>query len=171
VTFIKHEIRPALEKDAQQLCDIYNHYVRDTVVTFDLEEKNEQDFKTELLQLNDEFPYQVAVHDDIVLGYAYANSWKKRSAYKNTVESSIYMSPEYTSKGIGYHLYLNLVGQLKKKGVHSIIAGISLPNVTSVRLHEKVGFHKVAHFREVGYKFNKWVDVGYWELLLPSERK
>ena len=169
--FIKHDIIPAEEKHALQLCKIYNHYVRDTVVTFDLEEKDEEYFKDEISQLSKEFPYQVAVHGDIVLGYAYAKAWKRRSAYKNTVESTIYMSPEYTSKGIGYHLYLNLVEQLKKKGVHSIIAGISLPNVTSVRLHEKVSFHKVAHFREVGFKFNKWIDVGYWELLLPSERK
>ena len=171
MTFIKHEIRQAEEKDAGQLCEIYNHYVRKTVITFDLEDKDEQDFKTELSQLIAEFPYQVAVQGDKILGYAYASAWKKRRAYQNTVESSIYMNPEFTSMGIGYHLYLNLINKLRKTGVHSVIAGISLPNVTSVRLHEKIGFHKVAHFREVGRKFDKWVDVGYWELLMPSERK
>lgn len=170
MTFIKHEIRPAEEKHASQLRDIYNHYVRNTVVTFDLEEKDEQYFIEEIARLSKNFPYQVAVQGDIVLGYANAKAWKKREAYKNTVESSIYMSPDYTSKGIGYHLYLNLIDQLRNSGIHSIIAGISLPNVTSVRLHEKVGFHKVAHFREVGHKFEKWIDVGYWELIMPGER-
>lgn len=168
---MKHEIRPAEKKDAAQLCEIYNHYVRNTVITFELEEKNEEDFINEISELSDKYPYQVAVQNDKVLGYAYANAWKQRTAYQHTVESSIYMNPEFTSRGIGYHLYLNLVSQLKKQGIHSVIAGISLPNVTSVRLHEKIGFHKVAHFREVGNKFNKWIDIGYWELLMPSERK
>ena len=168
MSFIKHEIRPAEERDCAQLCSIYNHYVRDTVITFDLEEKDEEDFKTEIAQLIREQPYLVACQGDKVLGYAYSNQWRKRRAYQHAVEASIYMDPAYTSKGIGYHLYLKLINELKARGVHSIIAGISLPNVTSVRLHEKLGFHKVAHFREVGYKFEKWVDVGYWELLLPS---
>lgn len=171
MTFIKHEIVPVEEKHALQLCKIYNHYVRETVVTFDLEEKDEQFFKDEISNNAKVLPYMVAVHGDVVMGFAFSKPWKNRMAYKNTVESSIYMSPEYTSKGIGYHLYLNLIDQLRNKKIHSIIAGVSLPNVTSVRLHEKVGFHKVAHFREVGYKFDKWIDVGYWELLLPSERK
>ena len=171
MTFIKHEIRPAEEKDAAQLCEIYNHYVRDTVITFELDERSKKDFEKEILETTVKFPYLVAVQNDNILGYAYANAWREREAYKNTVESSIYMNPEFTSRGIGYHLYLNLVNTLKTQGVHSVIAGISLPNVTSVRLHEKIGFHKVAHFREVGYKFNKWVDIGYWELLMPIERK
>jgi len=171
VTFINHIIRPAEEKDAGQLCDIYNHYIRNTVTTFDLEEKDERDFEAELAQLIGKFPYQVAVQGEKILGYAFACEWKKRRAYEKTVETSIYMDPSFTSKGIGYPLYLNLIGQLKKRKLHAIIAGISLPNVTSVRLHEKIGFHKVAHFREVGYKFDKWVDVGYWELIIPSERK
>lgn len=170
MTFIKHEIRPAEEKHASQICDIYNHYVQNTVVTFDLENKDDDFFKNEIARISKEFPFQVAVQGDLVLGFAFAKSWKDRIAYKNTVESSIYMNPEYTSKGIGYHLYINLIDQLRNKGIHSIIAGVSLPNVTSVRLHEKVGFHKVAHFREVGHKFDKWIDVGYWELLLPVPR-
>ena len=167
--FIRHEIRPVEEKDIQQICDIYNWYVRESVITFDLEEKKVEDLSRELQLISQDFPVLAVVQDDVVMGYAYANRWKARRAYDRTVESSIYMQPDYTSKGLGYHLYLNLINQLKKKGIHSIIAGISLPNVTSVRLHEKMGFHKVAHFREIGYKFGKWVDVGHWELILPSK--
>ena len=166
--FIRHDIRPFEEGDIEQMCSIYNHYVRESVITFDLEDKDVVVFKEELTGIGHSFPVLVAVQENIVLGYAYADRWKRRRAYDRAVESSIYMHPEYTSKGLGYHLYLNLINSLKNKGIHSVIAGISLPNVTSVRLHEKMGFHKVAHFREVGYKFDKWVDVGYWELILPA---
>ncbi|MEQ8323178.1 MAG: N-acetyltransferase family protein [Vicingaceae bacterium] len=168
--FIKHEIRPATESDMPQICDIYNHYIRNTVVTFDLSERDKESFAQEMTILSKEFPLLVATQGETVLGYAYANKWKNRKAYDQAVESSIYMDPEFTSKGIGYHLYLSLINHLRKKEVHSMIAGISLPNVTSVRLHEKLGFHKVAHFREVGRKFDKWIDVGYWELILPAKK-
>jgi len=104
------------------------------------------------------------------MGYAYANKWKSRRAYKHSVESTIYIQSGELYKGIGTILYGELINRLKNLGFHSIIGGIAMPNEASINLHEKLGFEKVAHFKEVGFKFEKWIDVGYWELLLYNNK-
>ena len=98
------------------------------------------------------------------MGYAYSTQWKTRSAYRYTVESSVYVTQKYQKKGIGRALYNHLVKSLKDDGFRRILAGISLPNNKSVIFHEKLGFKKVGQLEKVGFKFNKWIDVGYWEL-------
>jgi len=98
------------------------------------------------------------------MGYAYSTKWKTRSAYRFTVESSVYVAQKYQHKGIGKALYINLIKSLKDDGFRRILAGISLPNNNSVIFHEKLGFKKVGQLEAVGYKFNRWIDVGYWEL-------
>ena len=98
------------------------------------------------------------------MGYAYSTQWKTRSAYRYTVESSVYVAQKYQKKGIGRALYNHLVKSLKDDGFRRILAGISLPNNKSVIFHEKLGFKKVGQLEKVGFKFNKWIDVGYWEL-------
>ncbi len=99
-------------------------------------------------------------------GYAYASEWKSRCAYRYSVETTVYLHPDARGKGIGTLLYQELIRKLSKLELHAAIGGIALPNDASVALHEKIGFKKAAHFKQVGYKFNKWVDVGYWELIL-----
>ena len=91
--------------------------------------------------------------------------YEPRSAYKNSVEVSLYVKNNSKQKGIGTKLYERLFDELSKTDVHAIIAGISLPNEASIKLHEKFGMEKVAHFREVGFKLGRWIDVGYWELI------
>ena len=98
-----------------------------------------------------------------VVGYAYAGRWHDRSAYRYSVETTIYLDADHLGKSIGSGLYAALLQQLKERGMHVAIGGIALPNPGSVALHEKLGFRKVAHYGEVGFKFNRWIDVGYWQ--------
>jgi phosphinothricin acetyltransferase len=101
-----------------------------------------------------------------IAGYAYAAPWKARAAYRHSVESSIYLAPHATGKGLGSALYSELIADLRRLGMHCVIGGAALPNPASVALHDKLGFIKVADFRQVGFKFGRWIDVSYWELLL-----
>ena len=119
---------------------------------------------TEVLGL--ELPWFVWEENGRVLGYAYAGKWKSRCAYRYSVESSIYLAKEATGRGLGTKLYVALIDALRAKGIHSIIGGIALPNPASVGVSEKLGFQKIGQFKEVGWKFEQWIDVGYWELIL-----
>ncbi|NEX63334.1 GNAT family N-acetyltransferase [Noviherbaspirillum galbum] len=111
-------------------------------------------------------PWYLAEHEGDVVGYAYATKWRERSAYRFSVESTVYLRHGEGGKGLAGPLYEALIDQLRGAGVHAVIGGIAQPNEASVRLHEKLGFERVAMFKEVGKKFDRWLDVGYWELLL-----
>ena len=113
-----------------------------------------------------ELPWLVAESSGDVLGFAYASKWKGRCAYRYSVESTIYLDPDRTGNGTGTELYASLLDAIRTTSTHAVIGGISLPNDASVALHEKLGFRKVGHFDEVGYKFDQWVDVGYWQVTL-----
>ena len=109
-------------------------------------------------------PWLVFEDEDEILGYAYATPWKPRSAYRYSYEISVYVKNDSHGKGIGTTLYSDLINRLKNIGAHVIIGGITLPNDPSIKLHEKMGFKKVAEFEEVGFKFGQWLNVGYWQL-------
>jgi len=111
-------------------------------------------------------PWLVAEDAGMVIGYPYAGKWNVRSAYRHTVESTVYVSNSAVAKGWGTRLYTALLDLLRQKSIHVVIGGITLPNPASVALHEKFGMKKVAHFSEVGFKFGKWLDVGYWQMEL-----
>ncbi len=113
-------------------------------------------------------PCIVAVIDETIIGYPYATKWKERSAYCFSVESTIYLSNEFQRKGLGTVLYTSLLNKLKTLGINSVIGGVTLQNPASVGLHEKLGMEKVAHFSKVGFKFDQWLDVGYWQLSLNA---
>jgi phosphinothricin acetyltransferase len=100
------------------------------------------------------------------VGYAYATYWKPRTAYRYTLETSVYIASDHQKKGIGKKIYSHLIEELKTIGFKTLLAGISLPNKGSVLFHENLGFRKVGQLERVGFKFNKWIDVGYWELNL-----
>jgi L-amino acid N-acyltransferase YncA len=108
-------------------------------------------------------PWLVAEQAQQIVGYAFAGKWKGRYAYRYSVESSVYLDPAYTGQGVGTQLYRALLAVLQERSIHVVIGGIALPNAASVALHERLGFTQVAHFREVGYKFGQWIDVGYWQ--------
>ena len=111
-------------------------------------------------------PWFVCETDGRVSGYAYASPWKSRSAYRRSVESTVYVAPHSAGHGIGSMLYRALISDLRERDLHTVIGGIALPNAASVALHEKMGFRKVAEFAEVGWKFERYIAVGYWQLLL-----
>ena len=104
-----------------------------------------------------------------MVGYAYATKWKERSAYRFSAEVSVYLSNQVQGRGLGASLYETLFSKLKEGGINTVIGGITLPNPASVALHEKMGMKKVAHFENVGFKFNQWQDVGYWQLSLGGK--
>ena len=156
-------IRTANPNDAHAILDIYSHYVYNSHSTFELTPPSVEYMEDKIK--NAQHPWLV-YEEDKVIGYAYAIHWKLREAYQRTCESSVYLHHNAGGKGIGSKLYQELMDILKEQGYHAIIGGISLPNEASIRLHEKLGFEKIAQFKEVGYKFDKWIDVGYWELIL-----
>lgn len=160
-------IRKVKTEDATGLCEIYNPYIRNTVISFEEQELTAADMQARICQISASYPWLVAeAPTGQLLGYAYASAWKNRSAYRFAVESAIYLAPEATGQGLGQQLYSHLLADLRSLGMHAVMAGIALPNPASVALHEKMGFQKVAHFQQVGYKQAQWLDVAYWQLLL-----
>jgi len=159
-------IRPARLADAMQIAAIYNPYIAETVITFEEQEINGEIMAERMRAVLPSLPWLVWEEHDQIVGYAYATGWKQRSAYRHSVESTIYLHPAAMRRGIGTQLYVALLEDLRSRNIHAVVGGIALPNVASTTLHEKLGFNKIGHFREVGRKFDRWVDVGYWELLL-----
>jgi L-amino acid N-acyltransferase YncA len=163
---VRSMIRSCTAADAAQICSIYNHYVLETVVTFEEAPVQIQDMAGRIIDVTSRHPWLVYELDGEICGYAYAAPWKQRSAYRHSVESTVYLAPRKVGRGIGTALYVALLSALRTQGVHTAVGGISLPNKASVALHEKLGFIKIGHFTEIGWKFQRWVDVGYWQVVL-----
>jgi phosphinothricin acetyltransferase len=162
-------IRDASVEDAESIASIYNHFVLTTSISFEEAEVPVMEMAGRIADLQASgLPWLVAELDGVVAGYAYATKWRVRHAYRFSVETSVYLAPEKAGKGIGTALYEVLLARLRDGGYHLAIGGIALPNAASVALHEKLGFEKVAQFREVGFKFGQWTDVGYWQLVLAN---
>ena len=158
-------IRKITADDALQICDIYNYYVLNTIVTFEESAVGLAEMKKRIAETQRKLPWFVYEENGHILGYAYASEWKSRCAYKNSLETTVYLRHGECRKGIGSRLYQKLIDTLQSMNYHALIGGISLPNEASIALHEKMGFEKIGQFREVGNKFNEWIDVGYWELI------
>jgi len=150
--------------DAQELLDIYNYYVVNTVITFDLEALSLDAFKEKITTVSADYPFIVYEENSEILGYAYGSKFRPKPAYNNTVESTVYLKHGTQGKQIGSKLYNELLFLLKQKNVHVVLGVLTLPNEASVKLHEKFGFKEVAHLKEVGLKFGEWQDVGFWQL-------
>lgn len=159
-------IRACATADADAVARIYNHYVRESVVTFEESPVSAADMAQRIAAVASGFPWLVWEDNGAVVGYAYGAPWKQRSAYRFSVETTVYLAPSHTRLGIGAALYRSLLAELRELQFHCAVGCIALPNPASVALHEKLGFAKTGHFPEVGRKFDRWVDVGYWELLL-----
>jgi phosphinothricin acetyltransferase len=160
-------LRFASAADAASICAIYNPYVAATAITFEEEAVTPQDMAQRIADVGAaNLPWLVLEVDGRIAGYAYATKWRARSAYRYSVESTVYLDRAFAGQGFGRLLYGALLDELRKRELHVVIGGIALPNESSVGLHEKLGFLKVAHFTEVGRKFGRWIDVGYWALRL-----
>ncbi|MFC0167330.1 arsinothricin resistance N-acetyltransferase ArsN1 family B [Pseudoduganella danionis] len=162
-------IRDAVADDAPAIVAIYNHYVLTTSISFEEQAVTAAEMQQRIADVQrGGLPWLVVEVDGVLAGYAYATKWRVRHAYRFSVESSVYLAPDTAGKGLGTALYQQLLARLTAGGYHLVIGGIAQPNPASVALHEKMGFEKVAQFREVGFKFGRWIDVGYWEKTLAA---
>lgn len=160
-------IRKVSTNDAQVICDIYNYYIENTVITFETEAISAAEMEHRISEiLNSGFPFYIGECDGKIIGYCYVHVWNARCAYSTTNEVTIYLDRNETGKGYGYTLYEHLIRNIDRKKIHVLIAGICIPNESSVRLHEKFGFKQVSCMKEIGRKFDQWRDVGHWQLLL-----
>ena len=164
-------IRPVQLADSVGICGIYNYFVMTSHATFELDPQEPAETERRIRGCLDEsYPYLVAENEREILGFAYAHHYRPRPAYVQTVEVSVYIRPVAERRGVASALYKLLIPAVFDAGFHTILAGIALPNEASVRLHEKFGFRKVAHLSEVGRKFDRWIDVGYWQLTAENAR-
>ena len=161
-------IRSALPGDADRICEIYNHYVLHDVATFEEEPVPVEEMRQRVEDVQKHFFWLVYEDGGEVVGYAYAGKWKTRAAYRHSVELSVYVNPGRHGRGIGTQLYTELLRRLPEKNVHSVIGGVAGNNAASFALHLSFGFAQVARFREVGHKFGQWIDVTYFQLVLPN---
>jgi phosphinothricin acetyltransferase len=147
--------------DLPALLDIYNHYVRETPITFDIEPRTLAQRRQWLDGFASTGRYQcfVAVKGGKAIGWASSHPYKDRAAYDTTVMSSIYLSPDACGQGLGRRLYAILFDALVGEDIHRAFVGITLPNEASVRLHLAFGFQPVGTYREVGRKFGRFWDV------------
>ncbi len=153
--------------DAVRITEIYNGYIDTSHATFELERI---DVKEMCRRIGDTvaggYPFLVCEMDGAAAGYAYGRAFRPRPGYRSTIEVAVYVGPDFCGNGVGTALYTDLFDSLRRNEYHSAIATIALPNDASVRLHENFGFEKAGHFKEAGFKFERWIDVGYWQLML-----
>jgi phosphinothricin acetyltransferase len=161
------EIRAATSADAAAIAAIYNWYVEHTVITFEVDPVPAAEMAQRIEAVLAAHEWLVIERGGELLGYAYAGRFHARAGYRYTAESTIYLRDGLGGQGLGTTLYSELVRRILARGYRSLIGGIALPNEASVRLHEKLGFLKVGHLTRVGRKFERWIDVGHWQLERP----
>ncbi|MEM9741105.1 MAG: arsinothricin resistance N-acetyltransferase ArsN1 family B [Pseudomonadota bacterium] len=164
-------IRSATAADASAILAIYGPIVEQTAISFETEVPTAEAMAERIERARADYAFVVAETDDRCLGYAYAGVLRLRAAYRASVETSVYVAENAHRRGIAGSLYQALFGQLNANGshgFHTALAAITLPNDASVHFHEAFGFKAVGRFREVGYKFGRWHDVGWWQRHLSS---
>lgn len=179
-------VRPARTDDAAAMTVIYNAYIRDSVATFEVVPIDAEEMERRMSRLWERgLPWLVAEDNDVaseagtesaVLGYAYAGPLRDRAAYDHTLETTVYVHSDARGRGVGTGLYGALFTALEDLDpeqsihapVHALLGVLALPNEASVALHERFGMTKVAHLPAVGRKFDRWIDVGYWQRTLED---
>lgn len=159
------QTRPATPADAAAIRAIYAPYVENTTYTFEFKVPTLEEVHARMTR-HPGHVWLVEEDAEEILGYAYAWPFEDREGYRFTVETSIFIRQDRVGLGVGGTLYSGLIELLKRQGFATAIARIALPNAHSVRLHERLGFRKVAHFERIGHKFDHWIDVGYWQRML-----
>lgn len=162
-------IRSAREEDLPAILSIYNDIILNTTAVFEYRphtyEMRAQWFEG---RVKDGWPVFVAEHDGDIAGFSSMGPFRAWQAYKYSVENSVYVHQLYRGKGIGRLLLAPLIAEAQKKDMHAMIASIEASNQVSLHLHRSFGFEEVAHFREVGYKFGRWLDLKFLELILAG---
>jgi L-amino acid N-acyltransferase len=162
-------IRKAEEQDLQAILDIYNDAILNTTAVYNYKPHTlamRQEWFAQ--KQKDNFPVLVAVQGSTILGFSTYGHFRAWAAYKYSVEISVYIHPEHRGKGIAKLLYPPLFAAAKEQQLHTLIAGIDADNAASIKLHEHFGFTKAGHFKEVGYKFGKWLDLVFMQLHLST---
>lgn len=165
-------LRPATPNDAAAIAAIYAPYVVSSAATFETEPPTARDMRTRIQGAADVYPWIVAVDEasGVIMGYAYASVFHRRAAYRFTAETSVYVAGHIQGQGVGRMLYPALIATLREQDFTQALALIALPNDYSIRLHEACGFRRTGVFREVGYKDQRWVDVGIWQRELAEPK-
>ena len=158
-------VREAKIEDIIDINAIYNDAVRNTVATFDTESRSREWTKNWMLMHDDRHPVLVADEDGGVIAWASLSPWSDRKAYDGTAELSVYVREDKRGAGLGRGLMEAIIGKGRETGLHTLISRISAGNAVSIHLHQAFGFSEVGILREVGYKFDRWVDVHVYQLL------
>ena len=160
------KIRDARLEDAERLVEIYSYYVLNTAVSFEYKVPTVEEFKERIRKVKAKFPYLVCEKDGVIVGYVYASAYSEREAYSWTVSTSIYVDKDFRRQGIGSFLYENLEERLKQLGIKNILAGAAFTETedeyltqASPKFHERMGYVRVAQFKEIGKKFDRWYDL------------
>lgn len=162
------ELRLATRADAAGIAEIYGPIVASTAISFETEPPREEEMARRVQETMRIYPWLVCIEGGRLAGYAYGSRHRARAAYDWSVEVSAYVHPDFRRRGIGGALYGSLFQFLKAQGFFHAYAGIALPNLGSVGLHESVGFEPVGIYRKIGYKLGAWHDVGWWQLALQE---
>ena len=159
-------IRKVEIADAKAIVDIYNYYVENTAISFETEALTVNEMAERIKDISNKFPYFVYEKDGKILGYCYAHQWKERAAYSKTLETTIYIDKDVRHQGLGRIMVKLLIDLCRNEGYRALIACITQGNEASIKMHESLGFKQVSEFKEVGFKFDTWLDVVDLELLL-----
>jgi len=162
-------VRLAGVADLPQLLDIYNHVILNTTAVYQYQSQTLESRQAWYeAKLKDNYPVFAAESEGKVVGFSSYGPFRAWAAYKYTVENSVYVAEDQRGKGIAKLLMQPLIDSARQQGYHAIIAGIDASNASSIHLHQSFGFEEVAHFRQVGYKFGRWLDLKFLELLLET---
>ena len=153
-------------RDAAACAAIYAPSVTDGVASLEEIAPDAEEMRGRLAAVSDGWPWLVAELEDTVVGYAYGSGHHQRAAYRWSADVTVYIAPGHQRRGIGRALYGALFGLLEAQGYYELCAGITLPNAGSVGLHESLGFRRVGVYRDIGFKFGRWWDVGWWQKTL-----
>lgn len=161
-------IRSVTIEDAKEIVEIYNYYILNTNITFEEKELDVEEMERRIELKIKNNPWTVYEKNGQVLGYAYLSEWHERSAYRFSKEVSIYLHKNFCGVGIGKQLLENIIDIAKEEKYNTkvLVSGITIPNDSSIGIHERFGFEKVAEFKKIGFKNNEWLNVGYWQLIL-----
>ena len=164
-------IRGVEIRDAADIAAIYNYYIRETIITFETEEIDTAEMENRIKKILEAgYPFIVHEENNKIKGYAYVGKFRERSAYSESLETSIYLDINEKGRGIGRKLYKRLIELSQEAGVHVLIGVVSYPNLASQRLHESVGFEKAGVIKEAGKKFGKYIDVEFWSYILGKDK-
>jgi L-amino acid N-acyltransferase YncA len=164
------EIRLISETDTQAVLDIYKYYVENTVISFEYEAPALEEYIQRVRTNSEKYPWLVCLFNKKIIAFAYGSTHRYRTAYQWSPESTIYLAPDFHTKGIGRILYETLFSLLKIQGHYNVFAGVALPNEKSVGFHKALGFEEIGIFKNVGYKHGNWHDTHWFQLTLQEHK-